>query len=81
LKLSLVGQLSKIFVTLPITINFRSQIENQVSDYRLMGASSVLNLQFYLPHLLPESILQYSLLHFYFALGHIILIPSQPFTP
>ena len=32
----------KICVTPPFSINFRSQIENQVSDYRLLGASSSL---------------------------------------
>jgi hypothetical protein len=36
----IVGQLSKLFVTLSFSINFRSQIENQVSDYRLLEASS-----------------------------------------
>jgi hypothetical protein len=35
--------LSKLFVTPPFSINFRCQIENQVSDYRLMGASSFKN--------------------------------------
>ena len=37
-----VFELLKLFVTLLFSINFRNQIENQVSDYRLMGASSVL---------------------------------------
>jgi hypothetical protein len=32
---------SKLLVTSPFSINFRSQIENLVSDYRLPGASSV----------------------------------------
>jgi hypothetical protein len=32
--------LSKLCVTPPFSINFRCQIENQVSDYRLLGASS-----------------------------------------
>jgi len=30
----------KLCVTPPFSINFRCQIENQVSDYRLLGASS-----------------------------------------
>jgi len=34
-----VGQLSKLFVTFPFSINYRSQIENQVSNYKLLGAS------------------------------------------
>ena len=42
LKLSLGGPLSKLCVTLPFSINFRYQIENQVSDYRVLGASSQL---------------------------------------
>jgi hypothetical protein len=29
-------------VTPPFSINFRCQIENQVSDYRLLGASSLI---------------------------------------
>ena len=29
------------YVTLPFPINFRSQVENQVSDYMLLGASSL----------------------------------------
>jgi len=33
------GQLSKLFVTLAFSINFRSQIENQARDYMLLGAS------------------------------------------
>ena len=37
---SLLGGLSKLFVILPFSTNFRSQIENQMSDYGLMGASS-----------------------------------------
>ena len=40
LKWSLGGPLSKLCVTPPFPINFRCQIENQASDYRLMGASS-----------------------------------------
>jgi hypothetical protein len=40
LKCSLGGPLSKLCVTPPFSINFRCQIENQVSDYRLLGASS-----------------------------------------
>jgi hypothetical protein len=40
LKWSLGGPLSKLCVTPPFSINFRCQIENQVSDYRLLGASS-----------------------------------------
>ena len=31
---------SKLCVTPPFSINFRCQIENQVSDYRILGASS-----------------------------------------
>ena len=34
------GPLLKLCVTPPFSINFRCQIENQVSDYRLLGASS-----------------------------------------
>jgi hypothetical protein len=34
------GPLSKLCITPPFSINFRCQIENQVSDYRLLGASS-----------------------------------------
>ena len=34
--------LSKLCVTPPFSINFRCQIKNQVSDYRLLGASSSL---------------------------------------
>jgi hypothetical protein len=34
--------LSKLCVTHPFSINFQCQIENQVSDYRLLGASSLL---------------------------------------
>ena len=41
LKWSLFCQLSKLFVTLPFSISLRSQIENQVSDYRLLWASSI----------------------------------------
>ena len=40
-KRSLGGPLSKLCVTPPFSINFRCQIENQVSDYRLLGASSL----------------------------------------
>ena len=40
LKLSLGCPLSKLCVTPPFSINFRCQIENQVSDYRLLRASS-----------------------------------------
>ena len=36
------GPLSKLCVTSPFSINFRCQIENQVSDYRLLGASSLI---------------------------------------
>ena len=36
-----VVKLSKLFATLPFYMNFRGQIENQVSDYRLLGASSL----------------------------------------
>jgi hypothetical protein len=35
------GPLSKLCVTPPFCINFRCQIKNQVSDYRLLGASSL----------------------------------------
>jgi hypothetical protein len=45
LKWSLGGPLSKLCVTPPFSINFRCQIENKVSDYRLLGASSFLNSQ------------------------------------
>jgi hypothetical protein len=38
---SLGGPLSKLCVTPPFSINVRCQIENQVSDYRLLGASSL----------------------------------------
>ena len=34
--------LTKLCVTSPFSINFRCQIENQVSDYRLLGASSLM---------------------------------------
>jgi hypothetical protein len=44
LKWSLDGPLSKLCVTPPFSINFRCQIENQVSDYRHLGASSLVNL-------------------------------------
>jgi hypothetical protein len=37
------GPLSKLCVTPPFSINFRCQIENQVSDYRLLGASSLVS--------------------------------------
>jgi hypothetical protein len=40
LKWSFGGPLSKLCVTPPFSINFRCQIKNQVSDYRLLGASS-----------------------------------------
>jgi hypothetical protein len=40
LKWSLGGPLSKLCVIPPFSINFRCQTENQVSDYRLLGASS-----------------------------------------
>jgi hypothetical protein len=42
LKWFLGSPLSKLCVTPPFSINFRCQIENQVSDYRLLGASSLL---------------------------------------
>jgi hypothetical protein len=44
------GPLSKLHVcvTPPFSINFRCQIENQVSDYRLLGASSGLKEKFIL---------------------------------
>jgi hypothetical protein len=35
------GPLSKLCVTPPFSINIRCQIENQVNDYRLLGASSL----------------------------------------
>jgi len=35
------GPLSKLCVTPPFSINFRCQIKHQVSDYRLLGASSL----------------------------------------
>jgi hypothetical protein len=41
LKWSLGGPLSKLCVTPSFSINLRCQIENQVSDYRLLGASSL----------------------------------------
>ena len=41
LKWSLGGPLSKLCVTPPFSINFRCQIEKQVSDYRLLWASSL----------------------------------------
>jgi hypothetical protein len=41
LKWSLGGPLSKLCVTPPFSINFRCQIENQMRDYRLPGASSL----------------------------------------
>jgi hypothetical protein len=34
-------KLSKLFATLPFHMNFRGQIENQVSDYRLLGVFSL----------------------------------------
>ena len=33
-KLSLVGQLRKLFMTLPFSVTVRSQIENQVFNHR-----------------------------------------------
>ena len=36
-----VVKLSKLFATLPFYMNFRGQIENQVSDYRLLRTSSL----------------------------------------
>ena len=41
LKWSSDGPLSKLCVTPPFSINFRCQIENQVSDYRHLEASSL----------------------------------------
>jgi hypothetical protein len=38
------GPLSKLCVTPPFSNNFRCQIKNQVSDYRLLGASSLFDL-------------------------------------
>ena len=43
LKWSLVGQLSKLFVTLPFSINFRSKLKTWLSDYMLMRASSFIH--------------------------------------
>jgi hypothetical protein len=40
------GPLSKLCVTPPFSINFRCQIENQESDYRLLGASSLKDRQY-----------------------------------
>jgi hypothetical protein len=40
LKWSFGGPLSELCVTPPFSINFRCQIKKQVSDYRLLGASS-----------------------------------------
>jgi hypothetical protein len=45
LKWSLGGPCSKLCVAPPFSINFRCQIENQVSVYRLLGASSLLYLE------------------------------------
>ena len=45
------GPLSKLCVTPPFSINFRCQIENQVSDYRLLGASSLTIILFWHVHL------------------------------
>ena len=42
LKWYVVGPLLKLCVTLPFSINFRSKIENQVSDYMLLWGSSLL---------------------------------------
>ena len=36
-----VVKFSKLFATLPFYMNFRGQIENQVSDYRLLRSSSL----------------------------------------
>jgi hypothetical protein len=41
LKSSLGGPFSKLCVTPPFSINVRCQIENQVSDYRLLGAHDI----------------------------------------
>jgi hypothetical protein len=38
------GPLSKLCVTPPFSVNLRCQIENQVSDYRLLGASSLFSI-------------------------------------
>jgi hypothetical protein len=46
LKWSLGGPLSKLFVTPPFSINFRCQIENQLNNCRLLGASSLLSFRF-----------------------------------
>ena len=46
LKWSLGGPLCKLRATPPFSINFRCQIENQVSDYRLLGASSFITFFF-----------------------------------
>ena len=42
LKQSFGGPLSKLCATPPFSINFKCQIKNQVSDYRILGASSSL---------------------------------------
>jgi hypothetical protein len=63
LKRSLGGPLSKLRATPPFSINFRCQIKNQVSDYRLLWASSfsgLMMLNLYIS-VNPEYMLNYSL--------------------
>ena len=49
LKWSFGGPLSKLCITPPFSINFRCQIENQVSDYRLLGVSSLVSIGIHHP--------------------------------
>jgi hypothetical protein len=42
LKWSFVGKLSKLLVTVPFSINYRSQIENLVSDYTTSSSELLL---------------------------------------
>jgi hypothetical protein len=58
LKWTLGGPLSKLCVIPPFSINFRCQIENQVSNYRLLGASSLYVLIVAFIHLLCSSFLR-----------------------
>jgi hypothetical protein len=57
LKWSLGGPLSKLCVPPPFSINFRCQIENQVSDYRLLGASMSKTLYYYFLYIIWLSVL------------------------
>jgi hypothetical protein len=66
LKWSLGGPLSKLCVTPPFSINFRCQIENQVSDYRLLGASSFIT----------RWTIQ-ALESLWFSFGHCVVCPSS----